>query len=339
MNNQCTCGYSHNHPGLNLNSAKLKASLHTYATLRDTTHTTTLRAMFVRDLTKRFRELRGVIRRAIVNEDCFGIKKEDNYGLIFQQSQMSTPGAEAFKFKRSGEKVQAFMEWLNEQVDAGILETTVRPTLGRGVEQAWTNIYIQKSYESGVLQAQAQAKKVGYDIPETGMELDMLGPSAVFKDTLHVDRVGLLYTRTYNDLKGITNAMDLQVSRVLAQGMADGKNPNELAKLLTKTISGPMGDLGITDTLGRFIPAERRARMLARTEIIRAHASATLQEYSRLGVEGIWLNVEILPAGDACPECAEKAGKAYTLAEAEGIIPVHPSCKCSWLPVLEKKGR
>ncbi|MHA1290043.1 MAG: hypothetical protein ACTSPB_21890, partial [Candidatus Thorarchaeota archaeon] len=37
----------------------------------DPTRTTHLRNAFVRDLNKRFRALRGIIRRAIVEQDCF----------------------------------------------------------------------------------------------------------------------------------------------------------------------------------------------------------------------------------------------------------------------------
>jgi SPP1 gp7 family putative phage head morphogenesis protein len=122
--------------------------------------------------------------------------------------------------------------------------------------------------------------------------------------------------------------MDTQISRVLSQAMLDGKHPYEIAKLLTKTISGPMGNLGITDTLGRFIPAERRAKMLARTEIIRAHHLATVQEYRNWGLEGVRVQVEWQTAGDprVCEKCAELNGKKFILDEIEGKIPLHPNC-------------
>jgi len=144
-----------------------------------------------------------------------------------------------------------------------------------------------------------------------------------------------LYSRTFSDLKGITSAMDTQISRVLAQGIADGKHPRDLAKLLTKTISGPMGDLGITDTLGRFIPAERRAKILARTEIIRAHHAATIQEYRNYEVEGVRVKAEWMTAGDGrvCGSCAALEGNVYSLDVIESKIPLHPQCRCIALPV------
>jgi SPP1 gp7 family putative phage head morphogenesis protein len=134
--------------------------------------------------------------------------------------------------------------------------------------------------------------------------------------------------------------MDSQISRVLAQAMADGKNPREIARLLTRTISGPMGDLGITDTLGRFIPAERRAKMLARTEIIRAHAEAELMEFKNWAVAEVKVKAELVTAGDdrVCIICQSLEGQTFTLDQASGIIPVHPACRCNWIPLEITRG-
>jgi SPP1 gp7 family putative phage head morphogenesis protein len=95
-----------------------------------------------------------------------------------------------------------------------------------------------------------------------------------------------------------------------------------------------MGDLALTDTLGRFIPATRRAMMLARTEIIRAYAEATLQEFRNWGVEGVSAKAEWSTAGDdrVCPKCAPMEGRIFTLDEASGLIPFHPNCRCAWIP-------
>jgi SPP1 gp7 family putative phage head morphogenesis protein len=130
--------------------------------------------------------------------------------------------------------------------------------------------------------------------------------------------------------------MDSQISRVLAQGIADGDNPRLLGQKLVSVINGSGADkLGIKDTLGRFIPAERRAEMIARTEIIRAHHLATIQEYRNWGVAGVAVEAEWHTAGDSrvCAECAEMEGHVFTLDEIEPMIPLHPQCRCNTLPV------
>lgn len=304
----------------------------TYKQVRnyDPTHTTALRNAFAANMKRRFAELAVTVKKAVYNEDCFGLTPK------VHTLQMSTPGKEAFAFNRSADKMKAFMEWLQKQIDSGILEIGYYQQVGTGVESAWTNMYIFESYKRAILRARYELTRAGYNIPAiefTG------GIGALMATPFHIDALGLLFTRTFNDLKGITAAMDMEISRILAQGLADGDGPALLARKLVSTINGTgMGDLALTDTLGRFIPASRRAVMLARTEIIRAYAEATLQEFKNWGVEGVTALAEFQTAGDdrVCPKCAHLQGKIYPLEEASGVIPVHPNCRCCWLPWIEE---
>jgi len=278
----------------------------------DPTRTTVLRTAFVRQMNKRFIILRGLIRKAIVEDDVFGMI--DTYG---------TPGRKAFVFTRAGDKVASFMDWLRDEASKGILEVGHMTRVGAAADKAWTNVYIMDSYKRGVQRARYEMSKAGYAVD------DMQSLAQTLNNPFHADRLGVLYTRVYSDLKGITDAMDMQISRVLAQGIADGDNPRLLARKLTRTITGPVGDLGITDTLGRFIPAQRRAQMLARTEIIRAHHIATITEYRNWGIEGVEVQAEWSSVGDdgrTCDECLKMDGKEYTLEQIESMIPRHPNC-------------
>jgi len=301
----------------------------------DPTRTTHLRNAFVRDLNIRFRALRGIIRRAIIEQDCFGMLDKEFKVVTLAASDFSLPGRKAFAFPRSEEKVNAFMNWLQEQEAKGVLEVGTIQQIGAPVEAAWINKYIKDSYQRGIQRARAEMRGAGYEVPtlsETG------GITASMATPFHMDRVGTLYGRVFQELKGITSQMDTQISRVLSQGIADGKHPLELARLLTKTISGPVGDLGITDTLGRFIPAERRAQTLARTEIIRAHHQANIQEMKNWAVEGVEVKAEWVTAGyNVCDLCAALEGKVYDLDEMMNMLPYHPNCRCCAIPVKKKE--
>ena len=300
----------------------------------DPTHTTVLRNAFAAEMNKRFIRLRGLIRRAIVDQDCFGLTQLNSYSL---------PGRRAYAFSRSTEKVEAFMIWLQEQVDREILEILpgMGTQIGRGVERAWTDMYVQSAYQKGIERGRAEMIGAGYDVPTVTAGG---GIHAAFNAGQHLDRAGLIYSRTYTQLKGITDQMGNQISAVLSQGMIDGKHPRELARLLTKTITGPVGGLGITDSIGRFIPAQRRATILARTEVIRAHHVATIQEYENWGAGGVRVEAELRTAGDdrVCDECAALHGNVYTLEEAYSLIPVHPQCRCCCIPLsahsVEREG-
>lgn len=295
----------------------------------DPTRTTTLRNAFSREMTKRFRELRGVIRTSVVDNDCFGLITGVTIPNILT-NQMNPTSRNQFAFERDGKKVEEFMRWLQTQINNGVLQTQTINQIGRASEEAWTNLYIRDSYRRGVNRARQELRKAGFDVPIIqGSELDnyLIQP-------FHIDRVGLLYTRTFNDLVNVTDNMKGQISRVLARGIAEGDNPRDIARRLNRVIKRSGGDLGVTDTIGRFIPAERRAELIARTEIIRAHHSATIQEYRNFGAEGVRLRAEFRTAGDdrVCNECASLQGSTYSLDAAEGIIPVHPLCRCIMLP-------
>ena len=298
----------------------------------DPTRTTTLRNAFTRELNRRFKALTREIRKAIVDEDVFGLKAP-------KMLTFATPGTEAFKFATSQEKIDSFMAWLNGQVDRGILQTTRLNQIGVGAEKAWTNLYVQDSYKRGIIRARYELNKAGYGIPNVeatgGIGISMSTP-------FHIDRLGILYSRTFNELKGITAAMDSQISRVLAQGLGDGDGPSLLARKLVSTIDGTgMGKLGLTDSIGRFIPARRRAEIMARTEIIRAHHKATIQEYRNWGAEGVKVQAEFTTAGDerVCDICMGYHGNVYTLRVVENMIPVHPQCFIDpQIPIYTSKG-
>jgi SPP1 gp7 family putative phage head morphogenesis protein len=295
---------------------------------RDPTHTTGLRNLFVSDVDRRFNELISVIKTTVDTNDCFGLKQ-------IQTHQVTPAGWQAFNYRLSQEKVAKFMEWLQTQVNSGILNVKEYEQIGTAINLAWTNKYILDSYKRGVIRARYELQKAGYNVPSIestgGVEMAIALP-------IHLDRIGLLYTRTYTDLKGITEVMDTQISRILAQGIADGDSPILLARKMVSVINGQgLGDLGITDSLGRVISAKVRAETLARTEIIRAHHIATIQEYRNWGALGIIVKAEVVTAGDdkVCPVCDALAkGGPYTLDEAEKLIPAHGNCRCCSIPVL-----
>lgn len=300
----------------------------------DPTHTTVLRNTFARDMNRRFMEITAAIVVGVYKNDCFGLNEADH--TIPTLHQVVPPSQRAFAFLRSDMKVTKFMEWLHTQIDAGILTVKDLEQIGTSVESAWLNKYLFDSYKRGVIRARYEMQRAGMDIPSIE---DSGGPMLALSTPFHVDRIGLIFTRVYNDLKGITEAMAMQISRVLAQGIADGDGARLLARKLVATINGTgLGDLAITDTLGRFIPAQRRAELLARTEIIRAHHLATIQEYRNWGLLNISVKAEWKTAGDdrVCDRCASLEGKVYTLDEIEPMIPLHPNCRCISLPYIEE---
>ena len=81
----------------------------------------------------------------------------------------------------------------------------------------------------------------------------------------------------------------------------------------------------------------RRATRLARTEIVHTYAEGSLDSYERLGVEEVGVLAEWSTAGDdrVCPQCSSLEGQILTIKEARGLIPLHPNCRCAWIPYLD----
>ncbi len=75
----------------------------------------------------------------------------------------------------------------------------------------------------------------------------------------------------------------------------------------------------------------RRSKVIARTEVISAMIEGSLAGYEELGVE----QVEFFAALDErlCDECLALHGDIYDLKDSHKVIPVHPQCRCDWLPV------
>jgi len=294
----------------------------------DPSNTGLLRRAFEKEFKKRFQELKRVLVEAVLDRNVFGL----------QTYQLSAPLPGAFNFSTNPKKIEEFNKWLERQIHEGLLEVKKIPGAVTGVatDTVWINSYITDSYKKGVLRARYEMAKAGMKVPsieKTG------GIGVTMNVPVHVNTLWYAYTRAFEELKGITNDMGSKISKVLARGLAEGDGPRELARKLVSVIDGKnAGTLGITDTLGRFIPPERRALLLARTEIIRAHHLATIAEYEQWGVKGVNVQLEWRTAGDGrvCPDCASMNGKVFSLEQIKNMIPAHPQCRCVALPVIKE---
>lgn len=297
----------------------------------DPSRTLTLRRSFESALYKRFRWLKGLINTSIITNDAFGLKIDTDLSVpgrsaeSFRMNQAGPIPKEKFAFERDPKKVSLFMDWLREQIDLGILEIVPGEQLGQAVEIAWTNQYIQTAYQKGMLRARQELNNKGYEVPTYDDAPG--GLIGAFNRPFHADKVGIIYSTTFEGLEGITNEMVKQSSGILARGIAEGKNPREIAKQINDRVD----KIGIT-----------RARTLARTSIIQAHHAATIQEYRNWGVAGVSVLAEWVTAEDSrvCEKCKQMARKnngygrgIFTLDQIEGLIPLHPNCRCVAIPV------
>lgn len=277
----------------------------------DPTRTGLIRRKFMVEMRGRFSRLNRANKELLVKDDALGLIYDD---LVFQQQVAH----QAWRFATDAGKIQAYRRWLKHQVDAGILEVDVKG-------KPWTATYVESAYMKGVMNAytQVHAAQLLEVIPffqttrEAFLRTSFGHPEALSK-------IELVSTRAFNELRGVTDVMSQQLSRNLAEGLASGKSPFWIANRMTQTIKG------IT---------KERAMKIARTEVIYAHAEGQLDSLERLGISRVTPVVEWATAGDSrvCELCEALEGVVLTIAQARGLIPRHPDCRCAWLPASSKR--
>ena len=276
----------------------------------DPTRTTLLRKRFMADVVKGFAQLQRDLTQLIVEEDAFGLKRRShNPAVVIHERYVALT---------SRQQMEEFRKWLKERVDAQVLRN-----VDTGAKN-WLEQYIQEAYEKGTGRALDDYLRKHQEYYGTkqgayyqGTKDEFLRSS--FRRPASIERVQLLASRAYTDLKGVTEAMSTQMNRIMTDSIIQGKSPRETARQLNKAVEG----------IGK-----NRARMIARTETIRAHADGQLDALKNLGVTEVGVMVEWSTAGDnlVCQLCADMNGAVIKIKDATSMIPRHPNCRCAWLP-------
>ena len=151
---------------------------------QDPTRTRSIVKRFDADLRRRFKEVRRQINIAIVDNDVFGLKLDQDRFV-----HNDAPPPNAFAFRRDPDKVAAFMDWLKAENDQKILEVTTGTPVVAASQRAWSNVYIRSAYDRGVRQS-------GTDMRKQGAKVSSRFIDAAFNRPIHADAVGLVFTRT-----------------------------------------------------------------------------------------------------------------------------------------------
>ncbi len=273
----------------------------------DPSRTAGVRRRWLADTRARLARLRSAVWQLVAVEDAFALRPP------------SGPLAnDRWKFATDPDKLKAFRAWLQQQIDAGVLEVD-------GSGDPWTAQYVSSAYRQGVLRSYGDVRKEalaesveGY----AGSRAEFLRSS--FGGGQRLSKVQALATRSYEDLKAVTSSMAAGMNRVLAEGLANGKGPREVASDL----------VGVMDGQPRS-----RALLIAKTELSYAQAEGQLDGFEDLGVEEVGLDAEWLTSGlpNVCAECAAMQGVVMPISEARGMIPLHPGCACAWTASLRDR--
>lgn len=132
---------------------------------------------------------------------------------------------------------------------------------------------------------------------------------ASFQNATFSDRIWM-----YQDM--LKNELD----SLLQTGLIQGQNPRKLATHLEK----------------RFGVSRSNAERLMRTELARVQTESSKLSMQENGFD----QFEFLAEGDACPICRAIDGKHYKVKDmmpGTNAAPMHPSCRCSVTPYMDRK--
>lgn len=275
----------------------------------DPTKSKTLRRRYSQRLRGGFGRVSAAARTGIVERDIFGLT-DDGESLVRPPSQGNFP-------RRRDQQIQTFIDWLRRAFKREVL-SIISPD---------GNEFVQAAYGKGLRHAGTALRKQDIDVPSGSVQ-------TAFNLPVHKDALQLLYTSDYSDLEGITAEVSKQANRVLVEGFTRGHHPRKIAR-------------GLTDRIDKI--GKTRAEVLARTSVIDAHNTASLNRYDRAGVRDITVEVEFSDSDDSrvCPICRKLDGSVYTIQEArEGTFdyagsdypikpPVHARCRCALLPIVD----
>lgn len=110
------------------------------------------------------------------------------------------------------------------------------------------------------------------------------------------------------------NAINARVVEDLEKLVIEGANPSKVKKEL-------MRDFNI---------GYHEADRLIRTESSHVYNTAAIESYKAAGCD----SVDFLAEDDCCDICEESSGVRYPIDDAPSI-PVHPNCRCTYIPVVD----
>ena len=289
--------------------------------LYDPTHTLTLRNQFSTKINNKFNFLSKNIEKAlrvlINNESVEFINDE----YIFVNLN---------EYARAVDKIEYFMDWLK------ILEKKVFLSFSnslfgfRGNVEFWFDPFIIKSYIRGIQRGVLELNKINI---KKEINIDEVN-QYIIQNIKHKNHIEILLTLSINEINGILDAMNQNISRILANTFANNKTYNDIKHDIRNKIEG----IGL-----------KRIRMMSRFFIIKAYNFSAINEYFMSGIkkvktipEHIFKNKDTIMNNlnitkddlHSCKKCEEISKKVIKIEEIYDMIPFHPGCKCFVVPYI-----
>ncbi|MDF3917508.1 minor capsid protein [Salinicola salarius] len=206
---------------------------------------------------------------------------------------------------------QFVLDDMNSYIAELINELVMRAINGEPIVVGQAELAYQQSTAASVASMAAQTEAFRRTVEQTLL-------SAPYRT-----RIALVRARVFEEMQGFTDQTRTDLARTLADGMARGKSPGNIARM-------------IRDRIG---VAQSRAERIARTEINTAHRRAIWDEDKQTNEEGIRTRLLWVSALSATtrPTHASRHGRIYTRQEVAEFYARDGNainCKCTQVSIL-----
>lgn len=166
---------------------------------------------------------------------------------------------------------------------------------------------------------------------------------------IHVEQLESLVMDTMMDLsaayrtfeQNAVGSIDTAINQVradMAISTLTGRNKTQLIKQVQKAFR-EQGQTAFITSDGKMLPLDFYAATVVETKLSQANVNGHLQRYDDADVD----LVQVMARPGTCEHCAAHDGMVYSRGGShpkypeypEDLIPLHPHCKCTLIPVIE----
>jgi len=248
--------------------------------------------------------------------------------------------------------VDEYMKFTNKSINDALRKKYIRKSVEFKKDKA-INITTklldwEKLNENGVkmlkpatLAIMAESGNTANKIAGIEGAFDIINPEAVAA----VNKIAL------NAVTLVNKETKLAINDIIRQGIIDGKSMGRVAKELRtlKAVGLTSRQTIALDKYKKWLDVKRtdlsalqkqkwvdryqkklhkyRTETISRTESMRAVSEGSRLSYKSAGYKTLIWSANV----GCCEECAENDGQEFTIEEAEGMIPLHPRGRCTWL--------
>lgn len=257
----------------------------------DPTHTTLLRAAFLREMKSIY---------ALLKADMDELRLAD--GVSFNVDWRF------WKVFSPAKKIEEASRWLEEKV------------LGRffrkeKMDEAWFQKYVYKAYDRGVANAEVSLTKVGKMKSMVRRMTASLFPSSRRAS----ETKAVLIEKAKEDLSAHAASVLKELKSIVSEQVVRDASPAELSSLLKSKLQVTFAKQATLFVESSVIRAHSEGQL------------DLFEEWGVDGVfieaEYIFTTMQ---DDHVCPNCRKLEGKQFKIEEARWLIPMHPRCRCRW---------